>query len=126
MSAEAAYRLNLTHRDVAAAYSDWKQRRGIPGHVPPSDREREAFEREYIREAAAREAAAEAPEDGEKRLYSFGPISLWRTAEGFGVLDARSGEWEAREDPVEAWTIFAERMEAVGRKRMEQIKAEGF
>lgn len=117
------YRLNLCNPEVARAYGEWKQRRGIPGHIPPSDREREEFERQWM---AAYLAACrrEEGEDGCRRLYAFGPVALTARFSDDGqalyqVEDKRAGgESAVFTQPLEAWANFVDKLDAFGRARL--------
>ena len=117
------YRLNLCNPEIRAAYDAYKLRRGIPGQDPPSDREREEFEREWM---AAYLAACrrEGEPEGSRRLYAFGPVSLAVAYDDGGqalyqVEDRRTGgEPETFAHPLAAWSNFVDKLDALGRSRL--------
>lgn len=119
----APYRLNINHPEIREAYEAYKLRRGIPSHDPPSDRERDAFEREWM--AAYLAARRRETEPGARRICAVGPVTLTARYGDDGqvlylVEDKRPGR-EARErfhHPLEAWGNFIDRVDCWGGERL--------
>ena len=115
---EAPYRLNLSHPEIREAYEAYKLRHGIPHPDPPSDQEREAFEREWMAAylAACRREEGKA---GCLRLFAFGPVAM-RMVFGddgqalYQVEDSsHSGEPVDFGQPLEAWSNFIDRVDTM-------------